>query len=87
VLYLASGFYGGVMKLLIAAGADVNMSERDGRTPLMRAVETGYKIGVEILLEAKGVDIKVPDVNGETALSLAKHEEHEEIVKLLYAAE
>jgi ankyrin repeat protein len=85
-LYLASGEHSGVMKLLLAAGADVNMSDRDGRTPLMRAVERGYKIGVEILLEAKGVDINVPDVEGETALSLAEQGEHEEIVELLYAA-
>jgi ankyrin repeat protein len=85
-LYLASGHHGGVMKLLIAAGADVNMSDCEGSTPLMQAVQTGYKTGVEILLKAKGIDINVHNKCEETALSLADQEEHEEIVKLLYAA-
>jgi ankyrin repeat protein len=84
-LYLASGDHGGVMKLLIAAGADVNMRDCDRRTPLMQAVERGYKTGVEILLEAKGIDINARDVEGETALSLAEQGEDEEIVELLYA--
>jgi ankyrin repeat protein len=74
------------VKLLIAAGADSHLGDCDGRTLLMRALERGYKTGVEILLEARGVDIIVPDVEGETALSLAGQGEHEEIVKLLYAA-
>jgi ankyrin repeat protein len=85
-LYLASGDHGGVMKLLIAAGADVNMSDCEGYTPLMRAVQTRYKTGVEILLKAKGIDINARDVRGETALSLAEQGEDAGIVELLYAA-
>jgi ankyrin repeat protein len=86
-LCLASGAHGGVMKLLIAKGADVNMRDRDGQTPLMQAVEKDYDIGVEILLGAKGIDTNVKNVNGDTALSLAKLYKHKGIVKLLCAAE
>jgi hypothetical protein len=49
-LYLASGFYGSVMTLLIAAGANLNMGDHDGQTPLMH-----HKTGVEIFLVAKQV--------------------------------
>jgi ankyrin repeat protein len=71
---------------IIAAGADVNMGAYDGRTPLMYAVQTGYKKGVEILLGAQGIDIHIKDAGGETAMSLAGSNECAELVDLLRAA-
>ncbi|KAH8701172.1 ankyrin repeat-containing domain protein, partial [Phaeosphaeriaceae sp. PMI808] len=62
-------------ELLITAGADVNLSDSGGRTPLMQAVETGYKTRVEILLDAKGINVNANGVYGDTALSLTEHEE------------
>lgn len=41
-----------MVKLLIDAGADVNLVSADGRTPLSIATRWGYSAVVKVLLEA-----------------------------------
>ena len=58
---------------LVEAGADVNLPDRNGDTPLMRAVEHGDKAleMVEYLL-AHGARLDARDKSGHTALDRAK---------------
>ena len=55
------------MELLIAAGADVNMRDRDGKSALSVAAETGYTKCVNLLLTA-GADVNNVDVKGNSVL-------------------
>ena len=80
------------MKMLLAAGADVNATsgkaEDQGITPLMAvALDDGADM-VQLFLD-KGADINARTAGGETALSLAKWSElkdKEAVIRKLEAA-
>ncbi len=75
-------------KLLLAAGADVNATDNNARTPLVYATwRPGKKTPelVKVLLDA-GVEVNSKDKLGWTPLMHAAEEERVEIVKLLLAA-
>ncbi|MDX6694582.1 MAG: hypothetical protein QOF02_2185 [Blastocatellia bacterium] len=55
-----------IVKLLIAAGADVNLKNEDGTTVLMKAVDEDSKL-FQFLI-ASGADVNAKDNNGATAL-------------------
>ena len=63
-----------LVELLISAGADVNVKDYKGDTPLHRAV---WMDNIELakLLIASGTDVNAKDNYGETPLHLAKSEE------------
>ena len=77
-----------LVKLLLAAGADVNAKSNVGfldiRTPLMVAAESGSAEIVHILLEA-GADVNV-SIEGRTALDFAMKNKHANVVDLLRGA-
>ncbi len=58
------------IELLLAKGANVNITDTNGVTPLMSASELGWDPSV-ILLLAHGAKVKAKDKNGETALMYA----------------
>jgi uncharacterized protein len=67
------------IKLLLAAGADVNAASRKegdlmGMTPLMLAALDGSEDLVQLFLD-NGADVSAKDAEGRTALSLAKQYE------------
>lgn len=66
-LVLVASFrdYEDVVELLVSRGADVNVPDSKGRTPLMAAVSVSKK-GTELLL-SKGADIKPRSEGGATA--------------------
>lgn len=73
------------IRLLIAAGVDVNQTDADGKTPLMWASLCGWTEHVKLLLAA-GADANKADDIGQQPLHMAIHQEQTECVKLLLAA-
>ena len=75
-----------LVKLLIAAGTDVNKADNDwGRTPLYRAASEGHTECVKLLIAA-GADVNKANKLGKTPLFTAAMNGHTECVKLLLAA-
>jgi ankyrin repeat protein len=69
-------------KLSIEKGADVNLQDNNGYTPLMIAANFGH-IDIVTLLVKNGADVKIQANNGETALSLAEKKGHEKVINFL----
>src|SRR5262249_55475794 len=79
-----------IVKLLIAAGANVNSKSTDSETALMWAVSDAgnihNNISIAKLLIAAGADINSKDNHDKTALSYAAESGREDFVKLLQDA-
>ena len=69
---------------LFLKGADVNAKNENGSTPLILALDNGFKEVAELLI-AKGVEVNIQNNNGDTALILAASWGHTEIVNSLLA--
>lgn len=73
-------------KLLLDAGAAVNLQDEDGSTALMCAAEHGHAEIVRLLLSHPDCDTSIVDVDGSTALKIAVDAGHSNSVGfLLYA--
>jgi len=72
------------VNLLISKGADVNMQNRMGWTPLHTAVQNRRQAIVE-LLTTKGADVNAKDKRGQTPLHVAVNLGQKEVVELLIA--
>lgn len=77
---------GHFLGVLIAAGAEIDCKDSEGKTPLMQAAYNGSVECVDILLKA-GARTDVIDSQGNTALSLAKSRSKEKAQKMLEDAE
>lgn len=73
------------VRLLLAAGADVNGQDFMGFTPLLEAVSKGHLEIVRLLIE-KGADVNKQDGDGYTPLHEAASHGYTEIVKSLIEA-
>ena len=73
---------GSVFRLLLEHGADINLQDEEGWTPLHEASFSGALEVVHLLLE-HGADVEPKDSNGMTALQRAAEEGHGEVVELL----
>lgn len=71
-------------RFLIQRGANPNIRDKKGISPLQLAVGLGFSEGVEALLEA-GADIDVNDSAGETPLIAAVHRRDVPLIRLLLA--
>jgi ankyrin repeat protein len=69
-----------IVKALIDRGADLNATDHDGQTALMRAC-----LNTSIVLLNAGANPNLKDSEGETALSLARKNEDDDLIKLLVA--
>jgi ankyrin repeat protein len=73
------------LRFLIAKGANPNLADRQGVTPLQLAVNLGWQDGVLILTKA-GAAIDEPNQTGETPLITAIHRRDVELVRALLKA-
>jgi ankyrin repeat protein len=73
------------VKILLAAGADVNHKMAHGETPLMFAAQVGRPGIGKMLLEA-GADPAATNLSGDTALAIAKRNQRTDVVQMLQNA-
>ncbi len=73
-----------IVKMLIAAGADINQ-ESSSFTPLTAATYYGNTEIVKFLLEV-GADVKISSIWGGNALELAESYDYTDIIELLISA-
>lgn len=71
-------------RVLLAAGADLNATDKIGGTPLRYAADGGHAEVVGLLL-ASGAQVNVSDGYGETPLHIAARRGYKDIVSLLVA--
>lgn len=72
------------VQFLLQRGADPNIRNKRGVTPLQLAARLGFIEGVEELIK-KGAEVDVTDRTGETPLMSAVHERNVPIIRLLLA--
>ncbi len=68
-----------MVKFLINNGADVNLVDKTGSTPLMLAV-SGSDISIVTMLLSAGANSEAVNLNGDTAISLAVNDDNEAII-------
>ena len=66
-------------------GVDVNSSDQDQETPLMRACQLGHVNIADLLCHADNIDVNLRDSSGRTALLHAVLENHAGCVEVLRA--
>ncbi|ELR51222.1 Fibronectin type 3 and ankyrin repeat domains protein 1, partial [Bos mutus] len=71
-----------VASLLIDAGADVNVKDKDGKTPLMVAVLNNHEELVQLLLD-RGADANVKNEFGKGVLEMARVFDRQNVLSLL----
>jgi len=72
------------VKQFLVKGADVNVADKYGKTPLHSAALKGYKEIAELLI-AKGANIETKDIFGNTPLHEAVWFKNKDVVELLIA--
>ncbi|XP_054836541.1 KN motif and ankyrin repeat domain-containing protein 4 [Eublepharis macularius] len=74
-----------MVKALLACGADINLQDDTGLSPLMVACQYGNIEIVKLLLSHPGCDSNLTDKAGNSALSIALKSAHAEIAEILQA--
>jgi ankyrin repeat protein len=72
------------IRFLLQRGADPNIRNKKGITPLQLATAMGFVDGVEALIKG-GANVNVGDQTGETPLIAAVHQRNPELVRVLLA--
>lgn len=72
------------IRFLLQRGADPNIRNKKGISPLQLATSMGFTDGVEALIKG-GANVNVSDQTGETPLIAAVHQRNPELVRVLLA--
>ncbi|MFB0613873.1 ankyrin repeat domain-containing protein [Aurantiacibacter poecillastricola] len=72
-------------EFLLQQGANPNIADNRGRTPLIAAAQIGFIEGVEALIEA-GAQLDIANETGETPLIAAVHARNIELIEALVSA-
>jgi ankyrin repeat protein len=72
------------IRFLLQRGADPNIRNKKGVSPLQLATAMGFTDGVEALIKG-GANVNVSDQTGETPLIAAVHQRNPELVRVLLA--
>ncbi|KAF7562058.1 hypothetical protein G7046_g2099 [Stylonectria norvegica] len=76
----------GITSILIDSGADLNLSSRNGNTPLLAAASTGHEETIRYLI-ANGADLSAStSQSGYTAMHMAAHKDKAHILRYLIAS-
>ena len=70
------------MKPLLKAGADPNLANKRGKTPLHTAAKLRQTYSVKLMMKS-GADPNKVDKEGKTPLCYAREEGHRDIIKVL----
>ena len=73
------------IRFLAGKGANANIADKRGITPVMLATQLGFVDGVEALVEA-GARVDVPNDAGETPLIYAVHQRNTRLMRVLLEA-
>jgi len=85
IIYKEAAEFAEIMRLLIAAGADVNKANKYGKSPLHIAMNKSNAEIIKMLIDA-GADINKADKYGKSPLDLAISRNYPEIIKMLIDA-
>ena len=77
-----NGKHKNVAKLLLSAGADINATDSDGKSPLHVAARFGHVEFVQFLID-NGADLEIKNNEGETPLGTAISFGQTEVAELI----
>ncbi|GMI05285.1 hypothetical protein TrRE_jg11774 [Triparma retinervis] len=69
-----------IAELLLKEGADVNVQDKNGRTPVMIAAMAGHKELVRMMVETGKVDLGIVDKDGFGSITYARTQDIREII-------
>jgi len=75
-----------IAEILLSAGANVNATDKDGKTALMKDAEYNEVDVIEVLVKAPNIRLDLRDHKGETALMKAQKAHLPDAVRALVAA-
>lgn len=73
------------MEILISAGASMDLADRDGNSPLLRAAENGHVAVVKLLVDNGSADFR--NKAGYTPIMLSSQNGHDDVVVVLLQKE